>query len=313
MCTYNGEKFLMEQLESIANQSQLPDELIICDDKSTDNTINIIKKFQEKAPFKVKFVINSKQLGSTKNFEKAIGLCSGDIIFLADQDDFWMIDKVEQIINYFDTHPEVALVFTNADITDGLLGDLGYSLWEAINFSLNEQAKLENSNQLEVLLKKNVVTGATAAFRTKYNETILPISQNWIHDGWIAIILAMEERIGFIDQSLIKYRQHSNNQIGALKQKVALKKLLVNRQVRVQNIIREETTIKDLIRHVDWEKMPVNKNNRDLMDDKLMHLELRRNLPTRFLPRSRIIWSNLQGYKKYSNGFSSILIDLLRF
>src|SRR6266567_6944512 len=94
MCTYNGARFLREQLESIAAQSRLPDELVVCDDGSTDETVETIKAFVGRAPFAVRLEINSKNLGSTKNFEKAIGLCEGEIIALADQDDVWKPQKL---------------------------------------------------------------------------------------------------------------------------------------------------------------------------------------------------------------------------
>ena len=82
MCTYNGGRYLQEQLESIALQSRLPMELVVCDDQSTDDTISILKRFQSEAPFTVKVVRNSQRLGSTQNFDQAIGLARGDLIAL---------------------------------------------------------------------------------------------------------------------------------------------------------------------------------------------------------------------------------------
>ena len=90
MCTYNGSRHLSEQLESIGTQTRLPDELVICDDCSSDDTIRIIERFSASAPFAVRLEINTQNLGSTKNFEKAIRLCQGDLIALADQDDVWL-------------------------------------------------------------------------------------------------------------------------------------------------------------------------------------------------------------------------------
>lgn len=87
MCTYNGEKYLREQLESIARQTLLPNELVVCDDCSSDETVEIIQDFSRNAPFSVRLMINENNLGFAKNFEKAITLCSGEIIVLSDQDD----------------------------------------------------------------------------------------------------------------------------------------------------------------------------------------------------------------------------------
>ena len=85
LCTYNGAQFLPAQLESMAAQTRLPDELVVCDDQSTDGSVEIIKSFAHHAPFAIRLEINAKNLGSTKNFEKAIGLCRGEIIGLSDQ------------------------------------------------------------------------------------------------------------------------------------------------------------------------------------------------------------------------------------
>ena len=89
MTTFNGESFLKDQLESISNQTYLPDELIISDDCSSDNTIKIIENFIDRAPYEIRLIKNIKNNGFTKNFEIALNACQGDIIFLADQDDYW--------------------------------------------------------------------------------------------------------------------------------------------------------------------------------------------------------------------------------
>src|ERR1700739_4682208 len=103
MCTCNGARYLEEQLESIALQSRLPYELIVCDDQSTDDTLAILKRFQAEATFAVKVVRNSQRLGSTRNFDQAIGLARGELIALCDQDDRWGTQKLERL---FDAVPD---------------------------------------------------------------------------------------------------------------------------------------------------------------------------------------------------------------
>jgi len=97
MCTYNGEQYLQEQLDSIIAQTRLPNEVVVCDDGSTDATLQILDEFQETAPFPVRIYRNGTRLGPTKNFEKAIKLCSGNVIALSDQDDVWMPHKLERL------------------------------------------------------------------------------------------------------------------------------------------------------------------------------------------------------------------------
>ncbi|MDQ3374150.1 MAG: glycosyltransferase [Acidobacteriota bacterium] len=121
LCTYNGEKYIVEQLDSIAMQSVTVDEVVICDDVSTDNTVKLVQDYTFTAPYNVRLFINETNLGSTRNFEKALSLCNGDIIFLCDQDDVWMPHKVETIKNYLDNNPAKNVVFTNAFIVNAIL------------------------------------------------------------------------------------------------------------------------------------------------------------------------------------------------
>src|ERR1043166_3411462 len=97
LCTYNGAAFLREQLESIAAQTRTPDELVISDDQSTDGTLRLIEEFAETAGFPVRVSVNESNLGTAKNFEKAISLCRGDVIMLSDQDDVWHSDRLESV------------------------------------------------------------------------------------------------------------------------------------------------------------------------------------------------------------------------
>src|SRR5262245_48111587 len=114
MCTYNGSRYLSAQLDSIGTQTRPPDELMICDDGSVDDTVQLIEKFADSAPFVVRLEVNSANLGSTKNFEKAIQRCKGDLIALADQDDVWLPRKLELLEAEFQRSPNVGLVFSDA-------------------------------------------------------------------------------------------------------------------------------------------------------------------------------------------------------
>lgn len=213
MCTYNGSRYLHEQLASIAGQSRLPDELIVCDDRSTDGTVAIVREFASKVPFPVRLVINDENLGSTKNFEKAIGMCSGDIIFLSDQDDVWLPEKLGRIERIFD-NASVGAVFSDAEIVDQRLMPLGYRLWQSVGFTAAKRTAFKRGDYLGSLIKRNIVTGATMAFRASYRDVALPIPSGWVHDGWIALVIAALSDIAIIEDPLILYRQHPGQQIG---------------------------------------------------------------------------------------------------
>jgi glycosyltransferase involved in cell wall biosynthesis len=185
LCTYNGELYLREQLESIFKQTRFPDEIIVCDDCSTDSTFKILNDFCKISPVPFKIYVNKKNLGVSKNFERAISLCTGDIIFLSDQDDVWLPEKIEKVIKAFNCNKDCSYVFSDAYVVNKDLHPLGYTMWESISFGKWQRESFKKSRQLKVLLKHNVVSGATMAFRSELKKIILPISEIWIHDGWI--------------------------------------------------------------------------------------------------------------------------------
>ena len=129
LCTYNGEKFLQAQLDSIEQQTLLPDELVVCDDCSSDGTIDILEKFRKRASFPVHIHPNKINLGSTQNFEKTIRLCTGDIIALSDQDDVWRPNKLERLKDALQANPDAGYVFSDAELVDEHLLPLGCRLW----------------------------------------------------------------------------------------------------------------------------------------------------------------------------------------
>ena len=135
MCTYNGEPFLREQLDSIAGQTKLPAELIICDDGSVDSTLEIARDFARVCPFDVKVHRNPKNLRVTRNFEQAIGCCSGDFIPLCDQDDVWYPPKLATLSAILSADPSAGGVFSNADLIDESSRSLGRELWSAFGFT----------------------------------------------------------------------------------------------------------------------------------------------------------------------------------
>jgi glycosyltransferase involved in cell wall biosynthesis len=214
LATYNGERYLAEQLDSITRQTRLPDELVISDDASVDTTRAIVLDFARHASFPVRLLINSERLGSTRNFEVAISACDGDIIFLCDQDDVWYPDKIALIEKRFMDDPGVGVVFTDADVVDQNLHPLGLCLWEAVRFRPPEQIQVEAGDAFSVLLRRYVVTGATMAFRSRYRDLLLPIPDIWVHDAWIAMLMGATSNLAALPTPLIAYRQHGANQIG---------------------------------------------------------------------------------------------------
>jgi glycosyltransferase involved in cell wall biosynthesis len=215
LTTYNGARFLQEQLQSIADQSSLPDQLIIVDDRSSDETKDIIETFARKARFPVDVRVNGTTLGSTRNFQTAVELCSGDVIVLCDQDDRWHPEKLFQIKNTFSSLPNVGLVFSDAELIDEHGKPLNRRLWQH-TLNQNCERDLCSGKAFEVLLQRDVVTGATMAFRQCFRKAILPFPTGipLIHDGWAAVIIAAVSEIASLRECLIQYRVHDGQCLG---------------------------------------------------------------------------------------------------
>lgn len=216
LLTYNGAAYIKKQLDSILTQTQKIDEIVICDDGSTDETIAIIQAYQNKYPGVIHLYQNEQQLGSTKNMEKCLGLTKGDIVFLTDQDDIWLPVKVTTVCNFFETHPNTEAVFSNATLmneTDALIPNL--HLWDIIGFP---QASLPtNFNLFEFLCRvDNIVTGAGLAIKNvkQLLSQPFPIVKGLIHDGWIGLYYASQGKLDYCAEKLFQYRIHAAQQMG---------------------------------------------------------------------------------------------------
>ena len=217
LCTWNGEKFLSDQLDSIFAQTIPVTEIIICDDQSADNTIQIIHQFQQQHPGIIHLVQNKKQFRACKNFEQALQLCTGDIIFLCDQDDRWVKNKVEATANFFIANPKAMGVFTNGNflVQSKVLEEK--TIWGALSFSKFLQKQANPFNLLEMLLQlNNFVTGAALCITNDTKQFIFPFycpSSHW-HDYWVALRIAFKNQLYFLDEKLIHYRVHDSQQTG---------------------------------------------------------------------------------------------------
>ncbi len=220
MCTYNGERYLREQLESLRAQSLLPGELVICDDGSTDDSRELIESFRAAAPFAVRLIVNEQRLGPARNFQNAIERCVGELIALADQDDVWCAGKLERLAQALEEHPEAAYAFSDGEMIDERGQPLGIGLWETIGFSPKHWDDFSGQRQFHQLFKANVITGCAMAFRANRKSLFLPIPEHWIHDYWIAMLGSIFGYGVAIPERLICYRKHASQQIGVKRDSV---------------------------------------------------------------------------------------------
>jgi len=223
LCTYNGARFLPEQLRSIAAQTLLPAELVVSDDGSTDDTVQIVEAFAERALLPVRLVRNSPALGTTKNFEAALAQTTGSILVLSDQDDSWHENRIERAVAVLDADPHNQLVFSDARLVDGDGAPLGYGLLDSLSARDAERSALVDGRSFEVLLRRNLVTGATAMFRRELFDVARPFPEEWVHDEWLAMLAAVIGRAVLLPEELVDYRLHGGNQIGTVEPTLAYK------------------------------------------------------------------------------------------
>lgn len=209
LCTYNGEKYLKEQLDSIIQQSYKNIEIIICDDCSTDNTINIVNEYITKYDF-IKLYRNTNNLGFKKNFEKAIYLCKGFYIALSDQDDIWDKNKLEVLIDNINDN---VLIYSNAKLIDKFGNYIDQCL-------VNTKRNLVSGRNNKAFLFDNCVSGNTILFKRALVKYILPIpNEVSFHDIWIAFVAATYGSIGYYHEPLISYRRYPEQVTHVMKNK----------------------------------------------------------------------------------------------
>ena len=198
MATYNGARYLREQLGSFAAQTRLPHELIVSDDSSTDDTLRIVQEFAATAPFEVRFFRNDTKLGYAQNFGRALERCTGDLILLSDQDDVWFENKIVAMESYALENRDVQLIMCDAALTDAELNDTG----------LTKLGQIRSAG----LDDESFVMGCCCAVRRDLLEMCMPIPVGFCaHDDWIVSFAIGLNRRHIIERSLQYYRRHGSN------------------------------------------------------------------------------------------------------
>jgi Glycosyl transferase family 2 len=309
MCTYNGERFLPEQLASIVQQTRSPDELIVCDDRSTDRTLTVLRDFAASVSFPVRIFVNEHNLGVSANFEGAIRRCKGDLIALSDQDDIWYPTRLEMSAWTLDCERDIGLVFTDADLIDANGQLLDQTIWKRLRFAGKPLHDLL-AGQWTVLAKQRFVTGATVMFRSSLRESSLPVGAGWVHDEWIAMTAAAFSRLGPIEQALIRYRIHGSQQVGFTNK---LQKRAKEESEANQHWRRVAESAKELRELCDFlAAAGVDPGNAVLQayQEHLRFLEFRANLPPGRLARMGSILRRYPQYEAHASGAASALKDL---
>lgn len=319
LCTHNGAAFVREQLLSILNQSVRASEIVVSDDASTDDTVGVALAVVAEwgaagAPAPAIVVLrNETALGVTANFEQALSACTGDILVLSDQDDVWQPEKLSVIVAAFQANPPVDLVFSDARMVDALGAPLGVLLFDTLGISRGEREMLGEQRAFDALLRRNLVTGATAALRRELVQRSTPFPASWVHDEWLAIVAAAQSDILMLDRPLIDYRQHGGNQIGAssLTASSAIARLRTSRTARNKRLLERATALAE--RMPELRPSPGAERVR-LAQQKLAHERRRSAYPAGRLQRIAPVWRAWRagGYRRFGLGAQDVLRDLVQ-
>lgn len=318
IATYNAEKQIIKQIESILLQTRIPDEIIISDDCSTDSTLQIIEELT--ANYKDLFVImkNKKNLGFTYNFENAIKKCTGDIIFLSDQDDIWYENKIQVVENFFYENKKYLLL-----VHDGEL--VNYDLLSKGNSKFSQAESITGSYQ-------SVFTGALTIFSKELKDIILPFPQKIVgHDRWIhsvAEILSARFVLNQKLQMIVRHESNTSEWIGSnVKKKNKLHYLLSilnnkpsrNYYDRIKFNNKHKQILKDILQNkiklnIDLNKEEINNKITELKMENIALIKRYFASRNKNMIYQKILFIMMykKGHYKYFNGIYSLLNDLIR-
>jgi glycosyltransferase involved in cell wall biosynthesis len=317
LATYNGERFIREQLESILAQSLPPAEIVVRDDCSTDNTLGVVREVLSTRRLaalgvELRIVVNDKNVGPSKNFWLAIQGCSHELIALSDQDDVWMENKLEVLAAILESDPAALLVHSDAELIDSSGAALGMTLSEGLGMSEWETNHLVSGRSLPAIIRRNLVTGATAMVKRELANLAMDESTVDLHDGRLAIVASSLDGLRFCPQQLIGYRQHESNEIGGtplslVDTAVALAKSWIELG---QVLERRNRKLEELLAKLGGRISPANSQ---IIEDRIAH-----NVWRMGLPRSRVfrVWPVLWGvmrqrYKRFGRQPHDVMRDLL--
>ncbi|ADU35011.1 glycosyltransferase family 2 protein [Variovorax paradoxus] len=318
LCTYNGARFLREQVRSICLQTRPPVEIVLSDDASRDGSVEVVRAAVAECaaerpgpPIALRVFENPVALRVVKNFEQAISACTSELIALSDQDDVWMPDRLALMVAHFEQDANLMLLHTDARLVDSERRDLNQTLFHALEVTPLELAQVHGGKAFDALLRRNLVTGATTVFRRSLLADALPLPVEWVHDEWLAIVASTTARVDLLEQPLIEYRQHESNQIGARRDtfKEKVRKALASRgNTHVERAIKAELLLERLLQLGDRVPAEIIAKVRS----KIEHQRFRAALPAsrlaRIVPIAREAMTGR--YDKFGRGVRGVVRDL---
>jgi hypothetical protein len=314
LTTYNGCPFIGPQLESIGAQIRPPDEVVVGDDQSSDDTAAVVQAFASRSGIPTFWQRNATRLGYVRNFEHVVRRCSGDIVVFADHDDVWAPHKLARLEAALHKEPDALGVFSNGVLIDEQGEMLPGTLFEKCAFDALERAAFRGGDALAVLVKRNVVTGATLAVRRSALLPLMPFDSFWPHDYYLALALSALGRLLIVNEPLVYYRRHAQQQIGFPTASWQGTLKVVRGQTAEACRLEAEAYEQLCTRLVSWgvaQGHPVLETLRGKGRQLIQRAEMRAR-------RSRaplLMWRGIRdgGYKQYGIGWGQLVLDVVAF
>jgi glycosyltransferase involved in cell wall biosynthesis len=329
LATFNGAQFLDEQLESLNDQTRLPDELVVVDDASTDDTVAILRSFERRARFPVHLIEQPHHVGTCDNFAEGFTSATGDILFICDQDDRWHPDKLAVMADHMGRRPDAMLAFSDAVLVDAEGQRLSRSRWRVAGLGPAQIAAIEH-DPLGQMMMRQIVSGCTAAIRREFLAALLPFPRDlhpalpmMMYDRWISLLAAAAGSVLPIPERLVDYRIHDGQQIGI--PALQLRRVAPQAALRLGQFVApkiekdgrfayQQEHLKEIGKRLAISGLdsPVSELWLRLADD---HLRMREHLSNGRRDRLRPIardFFGADGYRRFSLGAAAAMSDLAR-
>lgn len=330
LATFNGEPYLAEQLETLATQTRLPDELVVFDDGSSDRTVEILRSFERTAPFDVEVIAPGDHVGTCEAFGETMRRATGTILAICDQDDAWEPEKLAVMEQRMAGRPQALLAFSDATLIDTEGTPLSRSRWRLAGFGPSQWASMERDVFGE-MMKRQIVSGCTAAIRSTILPALLPFPSDlhpalptMMYDRWISLMAAAAAPVITIPERLVRYRIHPRQQIGI--PALELRRLFPQTALRLGQFVaprvEKSGRFAYQLEHLHEIHKRLAANGLDTGESDLrlrlaeQHLRMRETLDgSSWRQRATPVlhqYVNADGYRRFSMGLSAALSDIVR-
>lgn len=278
IATCNGARYLRQQLESIAANSRRPQQIVIVDDCSSDETVRVLREFAKHAPCPVRIEVNTEPHGFNRTFQRAAELADGDVLLFSDQDDVWLPNHIEALVAPFESNHDVAVVVSNSLYVDQDLRPTGHTLWTAERFHRGDLQRARFGWQFPGWTRHRAVAGHGMAVRADLRPVLLPFGAGWTYDHWLALTAAACGELVIEPRPLTLHRQHESQVLGH-RQKSLANMYLNDQWLDVDYFSRRIARWNELrIRLVAYPSVLRNERVVDVIDAQIAFLRARQSM-----------------------------------